>query len=87
MSKRTIDTVCCEEFNRDYGTIYLALQAADRWGGVVDYGKLVKLHDKMVVDDGFWASEVDFAEFRNDFITSDRELAAFTLAMMMHDFV
>lgn len=74
-----VETVESEEFLRSFGEVYEALYRNE---GYVDYRRAVDLFDDLLrEDEGFKAELLDFAEFRQDPVTSDRECAAFVMAL------
>ena len=80
--KPSYDTVGCEGFLHDFGLVYSMLYESDVAGELVDYGKAVDKFDELIQHEGFKAEVRDFVEYRNDFIGSDREAAAYVLALM-----
>lgn len=79
--KPSYDTVACERFAYDFGLTYSLLYESDVAGGLVDYGKAVDKFDELIRHDGFKAEVAEFNGYREDFIMSDREAAAFVLAL------
>lgn len=68
-----------ERFDRVYDVLYNA-------GGLIDYGDAVSKFDQMVrIRPAFKAKLQEFESFRQDWITSDREAAAFTIAYFWED--
>lgn len=79
--KPSYSTVECERFLYDFGLVYSMLYESDKAGGLVDYGKAVDEYDERIKIEGFKSEVRAFDDFRQDFITSDREAAAFVLAL------
>ena len=79
--KPSYDTVGCERFEYDFSLIYTMLYESDVAGGLVDYRAAVDKFYHLVKNDGFKAEIADFVDYRGDFIASDREAAAYVLAL------
>ena len=66
-------------FAEAFDTVYSALYSGDE---LVEYGKAVDEFDnRMRTDDDFKSAVKRFVEYRHDFVSSDRECAAFVLAL------
>lgn len=62
-----------EKFNEEYSFLY------DNWDRVAGYREAVEEFDEFIKTNGAFVGE--FARYRQDFISSDREAAAFMFAL------
>jgi len=85
--KPSYSTVCCERFEYDFGLIYTMLYESDVAGGIIDYRAAVDKFDRLMKHEGFKSEVIEFNDYRSDFIASDREAAAFVLALTANGMV
>ena len=64
-----------EKFNQEYEFLY------DNYDRVAGYDEAVDMFDTMSKNKNFVAFVGEFVKFRGDFISSDREAAAFMFAL------
>lgn len=64
-----------KQFNKEYSFLY------DNRDNVAGYGEAVEAFDAMLTHDWFKKFVGEFVDFRKDFISSDREAAAFMFAL------
>lgn len=79
--KKQHRTVKCKGFLNDFDLAYSMLYEGDVHFGLVDYGNVVAKFDELMADEDFKSEVRDFVEYRGDIISSDREAAAFVLAL------
>ena len=64
-----------EKFNQEYEFLY------DNYDRVAGYDEAVDMFDAMLKSENFAAFVEEFGNYRQDFISSDREAAAFMFAL------